>query len=125
VPPGSPAFSRSAVVGNLVFCSGAAGLALATFKQTSEVIEDQTVIALDKIKMYLEEAGTSMKNIVKTTIFLKNVGDYPRMRKAELEYYQTHVPTLVGEPPATSLIVCKLEKPPDLLEIEVIAVIPR
>ena len=58
VAPGQPMFSRSAVVGNLIFCSGAAGLALGTFKQASEVLEDQMKITMDKIKMYMEQAGS-------------------------------------------------------------------
>lgn len=125
VPPGNPAFSRSAVAGNLVFCSGCAGLALSTFKQMANDIEGQTVIALDKAKMYMNEVGCSMRDIVKTTIYLRNIEEYPRMRQTELEYYQTHAPALVGEPPASTLVVCDLEQQVDLLEIEVIAVIPE
>lgn len=125
VPPGHPLFSRSAVVGNLLFCSGAAGLALGTFKQASEVLEDQMKIVMDKIKMYLEQAGSSMENIVKMVIYLKNMDDCPRIRKAELEYYQTNAPALVGEPPASTVIEARLHEPETLMEIEAIGVIPE
>ena len=124
VAPGQPMFSRSAVVGNLIFCSGAAGLALGTFKQASELLEDQMKITMDKIKMYMEQAGSSMENIVKMVIYLKNMDDCPRIRKAELEYYQINAPALVGEPPASTVVEAPLHRPETLMEIDAIGVIP-
>ncbi|MBW1800706.1 MAG: hypothetical protein JRJ85_08245, partial [Deltaproteobacteria bacterium] len=124
VPPGHPMFSRSAVVGRLIFCSGAAGLALGTFKQASEVLEDQMKITMDKIKMYMEQAGSAMENIVKMNIFIKDMEDLPRLRKAELEFYMINAPALVGEPPASTVIEARMHKPDALMEIEAIGVIP-
>ena len=124
VPPGHPMFSRSAIVGRLIFCSGAAGLALGTFKQSSEVLEDQMQITMSKIKMYMEQAGSSMENLVKMNIFIKNMEDLPRLRKAELEFYQMNAPALVGEPPASTVIEARMHKPETLMEIEAIGVIP-
>ncbi len=124
VPPGHPMFSRSAVVGRLIFCSGAAGLALGTFKQASEVLEDQMQVTMGKIKMYMEQADSSMENIVKMNIFIKNMEDLPRLRKAELEFYQINAPALVGEPPASTVIEARLHESGTLLEIEAIGVIP-
>jgi enamine deaminase RidA (YjgF/YER057c/UK114 family) len=43
------------------------------------------VVCLDKVKAALEEVGSSMENIVKTLILLKDVKDYQMMRKTELE----------------------------------------
>ena len=124
VPPGHPMFSRSSVVGRLIFCSGAAGLALGTFKQASEVLEDQMQITLSKIKMYMEQAGSSMENIVKMNIFIKDMEDLPRLRKAELEFYKINAPALVGEPPASTVIEARMHKPETFMEIEAIGVIP-
>jgi len=123
VPPGHPMFSRSAVVGNLIFCSGAAGLALGSFKQSSAAVADQMEVAMGKIKMYMEQAGSRLENIVKMNIFLKDIADLAAIREAELDYYMLHAPALVGEPPATAIIKSRLHKPETLLEIEAIGVI--
>ncbi len=123
VPPGSPMFSRSAVVGNLIFCSGATGLALDSFKQTSNTVEDQMQVTMNKIKMYMDQAGSCLEDIVKMNIFLKDINDLPAVRKAELNYYILNAPALVGEPPATAVIKSRLHKPDTLMEIEAIGVI--
>ncbi|HUT70331.1 MAG TPA: RidA family protein [Desulfatiglandales bacterium] len=122
VAPGHPMFSRSAVVGNLIFCSGATGLSLGSFKQTSNDINDQMVMTMNKLKTYMEQAGSSMENIVKTIIYIRKMDDYPALRKAELEYYQIHAPALVGEPPASTVIEAPLHQPETLMEIEVFGV---
>jgi enamine deaminase RidA (YjgF/YER057c/UK114 family) len=124
VPPGSPMFSRSAVAGNLIFCSGATGLALDSFKQTSNAVEDQMLVTMNKIKMYMDQAGSCLENIVKMNIFLKDINDLRAVRKAELDYYILNAPALVGEPPATAVIKSRLHKPETLMEIEAIGVIP-
>ena len=126
VAPEAPKFSRSVVVGNLIFVSGCQGQNDETLRTETNVFEEQMIIALDKVRMALEEAGSSMNNIVKTLMLLKNLEDYPRMRKTELEYYQKHAPLLVENPPASTFMqVASLAKPEFLVEIDVIAVISR
>jgi len=126
VAPEAPKFSRSVVVGNLIFVSGCQGQNDETLRTETNVFEEQMVIALDKVRMAMEEADSSMNNIVKTLILLKNLEDYPRMRKTELEYYQKHAPLLVEDPPASTFMqVTSLAKPEFLVEIDVIGVISR
>lgn len=126
VAPEAPKFSRSVVVGNLIFVSGCQGLNPETLKTETDVFEEQMVIALDKVRMAMEEAGSSMNNIVRTLILLKNLEDYPRMRKTELEYYQKYALFLVENPPASTFMqVASLAKPEFLVEIDVIGVISR
>jgi 2-iminobutanoate/2-iminopropanoate deaminase len=84
------------------------------------------VITLDKVRMAMEEAGSSMNNVVRTLMLLKNLEDYPRMRKTELEYYQKHAPFLVDNPPASTFMqVAGLARPEFLVEIDVIGVVSR
>jgi 2-iminobutanoate/2-iminopropanoate deaminase len=84
------------------------------------------IIALDKVRLAMEEAGSSMNNVVRTLMLLKNLEDYPRMRKTELEYYQKHAPFLVDNPPASTFMqVASLARPEFLVEIDVIGVISR
>lgn len=126
VPAGSPIYARSVVVDNLIFLSGMAGEDIETGKVTSNVLEEQLMVALDKIRMAMEEAGSSMNNIIKTIMLLKDVKDYPRMRKTELEYYQKHAPMLVEDPPASTFIQPAHMVDPDcLIEIDAIGVVSR
>ncbi len=124
VTPGQPMFSRSAVAGNIIFCSGATGLALGSFKQSSLHLEDQMLTTMNKLKTYMEQAGSCMENIVKTIVYIRNMEDYPALRKAELEFYQINAPALVGDPPASTVIEAPLHQPETLMEIEAFGVIP-
>jgi 2-iminobutanoate/2-iminopropanoate deaminase len=125
VPAESPKFANSVVVGNLIFVSGCQGQNDDTVTVETDVFEEQMIIALDKVRRAMEEAGSCMDNIVKTMILLKNVSDYPKMRKTELEYYQKYAPRLVEDPPASTFMEVGLAKPEFLLEIDVIGVVSR
>lgn len=119
-------FARAVVVGDLVFLSGMSGRTMETGEVSSENLVDQLKVALDKVKSALTEAGTSMDNIIKTTIYLKRIEDYNAMRQTEKEYWQKYAPRLVEEPPASTLLqVVSLSKPNMLVEIDVIALIPQ
>ena len=126
VAPEAPKFSRSVVVGNLIFVSGCQGQNDETLRLETNVFEEQMIIGLDKVRKAMEEAGSSMNNVVKTLMLLKNLEDYPRMRATELEYYQKYAPLLVENPPASTFMqVASLAKPGFLVEIDVIGVISR
>jgi 2-iminobutanoate/2-iminopropanoate deaminase len=126
VAPEAPKFARSVVVGNLVFVSGCTGQDTLNGGPTPKGFEEQMNSALDKVKAAMEETGSSLENVVKTLIMLKNLDDYPRMRRTELEYYQKHAPYLVDNPPASTFMqVVSLAKPEFLVEIEVVGVISR
>jgi 2-iminobutanoate/2-iminopropanoate deaminase len=118
-------FARSVVVGNLVFLSGSSGRTFETGDVSSDKLVDQMTVAWDKIRASLTEVGTSMENIVKTTIFLKRAEDYTIMRQTEREYWQKYAPRLLEEPPASTFMQpVSLSRPNMLVEIEVIALIP-
>lgn len=119
-------FARSVVVGDLVFLSGMSGRALETGDVTSDDFKEQMLVALDKIRLALEEAGTDFDHIVKTVIYLKNVEDYQTMRATEREYWERYAPSLLEEPPA-STVVCpvSLARSSMLVEIDVVACLAR
>lgn len=118
-------YSKSAVVGNLVYCAGMDGGLPETGKYIPDVAE-QAMSALEKIKGALEEAGTSMDNIIRTGILLRNMEDYDRIREVELQYYQQYAPALIDEPPASNVIQSHyFINPEALVEIEAIAVLSK
>ncbi len=100
--PGWPTRYHAGAVsaGNLIFLSGCDAFAAAEARS----IAPQVVAALDKIKAAMERAGSSMNNVVKTTLMLRDLDDYPAMRATELAYYRQHAPRLVAHPPACTFM---------------------
>ncbi len=92
----------AASAGNLIFLSGCDGSDGA--EVASRPIERQVVAALDKVKAAMERAGSAMNKIVKTTLMLRSLEDYPAMRSTELAYYRQHAPQLVVHPPACTFM---------------------
>ncbi len=122
--PGSKEASGSASAGNLLFLSGCDGSSPATGKVNTGLVAQQVTIALDKVKAALEAAGSSMEKIIKTFMLLRNLADYPRMRKAEVEYYERHAPYLVDQPPVSTFMqLSSLTNPEGLFEVDVTAVL--
>jgi 2-iminobutanoate/2-iminopropanoate deaminase len=125
VPAEAGKFSRSAVVGNLIFISGCQGANDQTARVETIILEEQMVNALDKIRRALEEAGSSMNNLIKNLILLRDLKDYPAMRRTELAYYQKYAPFLVDNPPVSTVMGVQLGKPEYLIEIESVGVVSR
>ncbi|MGL4991053.1 MAG: RidA family protein [Sarcina sp.] len=108
-------YSQGIKVGNLVFTSGQIPLNPVT-GEMPETIEEQTRQSLDNVKAILEASGTSMNNVIKTTVFLADLNDFTKMNDVYATYFE-------GEKPARSAIeISKLPKDAKI-EIEVIATI--
>jgi len=109
-------YSQAIVAGGLIFCSGMAGIDPAT-GTIPEGIEAQTEQALVNLAAVLGEAGASMDDIVKTTIFYDDVEDFGRLN----EVYARHMP----DPPPARSAPAHIRLPRGLLvSIEAIAVQP-
>lgn len=100
---------------NLTFLSGMTGEDIETGKVTSNVIEEQMEVAFDGIRRAMEEAGSSMNNMVRTFMLLPDLELYPRTRKAEVQYYQKHAPLLVEDPPHSTIVRPGALASPDIL----------
>ena len=118
-------FARSVVVGDIVFVSGCSGQTLETFHVASNDVVQQTEVALEKVRLALEQAGTTMNNIVKTVLYLKNMEDYDKVEAKRQDYYRRYAPSLIKEPPADTLVgIVALHEPDMLVEVDTIAVMP-
>lgn len=107
-------YSQAIRVGNIVYTSGQIPLDPATSTFVEGGIKEQTRQALTNIKAILEEAGTSMDNVVKTTVFMANMDDFADMNAVYAEFFT--------EPyPARSAVAVKSLPKGALIEIEVIA----
>jgi 2-iminobutanoate/2-iminopropanoate deaminase len=109
-------YSQAIVAGDMVFCSGMAGIDPAT-GEAREGIEAQTEQALVNLAAVLAEAGCSMNDVVKTTIFYADVEDFGRLN----EVYARHMP----DPPPARSAPAHVRLPRGLLvSIEAIAMLP-
>ena len=108
-------YSQGVSIGNLVYTSGQIPLN----PQSGELITDikeATKQSMENVKAILEEAGTSLDKIIKTTIFLKDLNDFAAVNEVYGTYFNEN-------PPARSCVeVAKLPKDA-VIEIEAIALI--
>lgn len=111
-------YSQGIRLGNLVFTSGQVPINPQTGELVAENIKAAAKQSLENVKAVLEASGTSMDNVVKSTVFLKDMNDFASVNEVYAEYFN-------GIMPARSAVqVGKLPKDA-LVEIEVIAVIPE
>ena len=74
-------YSQAVRVGNLVFTSGQIPLDPATGEMVTGGIEAQTIRVLDNLTAVLEAAGCTWDHVVRTTIFLQDLGDFAVVNK--------------------------------------------
>ena len=107
-------YSQAICVGNLVYTSGQIPIDPATGTIVEGGIKEQTRQSLTNIKAILEEAGLTMGNVVKTTVFLADMNDFAEMNGVYAEFFT--------EPyPARSAVAVRTLPKGALVEIEVIA----
>lgn len=97
----------------LIFTSGQLGLDPASGEIVPGGIEAETRQALTNIRNVLEAAGSGMEWVIKTTVFLKDMADFPKMNAVYAEFFPS-------DPPARSTVQATLPKG-GLVEIEAIA----
>ncbi len=119
VNPGTPIagpYTPATKVNNFIFVSGQGPA------QGTSDIRDQTTTVLENIKKIVEAAGAKVSNIIKTTVFLKNMGDFGKMNRAYQKFFDDNGAN--GKYPArTTVEVSSLPVPNFLLEIDAIAVV--
>jgi len=112
-PPAAGPYSQAIKAGGFVFVAGQIARDPATNKLIEGDVKAQTERVLKNLAAVLAAAGSSMDRVVKTTVFLKNIGDFAAMN----EVYGRFFP---NAPPARSTVEVRL--PSDaLVEIDVVA----
>ena len=116
--PNAPAaigpYSQAIKVGELVFVSGQLPIDPATGAFAEGGIKELTRQSLTNMKAILEEAGTSMANVVKTTVFLADMNDFAAMNEVYAEFFAAPFP-------ARSAVAVKTLPKGAVVEIECIA----
>ena len=109
-------YSQAVQAGNLLFCSGQIAIDPVTNELISGGVQEQTHRVMDNLKEVLEAAGSSLSHVVKTTIYLKDMGDYGVVNEVYGSYFD-------DQPPARECVeVARLPKDV-LVEVSVIALI--
>jgi 2-iminobutanoate/2-iminopropanoate deaminase len=107
-------YSQAIRTGNLLFCAGQIPLVPSSMKIEATEIEGQTQQVLANVHAVLTNAGLSFSNVVKSTVFLKDLGDFAKMNSLYEAAFAPH------KPARSTVQVAKL--PLDaLVEIEIIA----
>jgi 2-iminobutanoate/2-iminopropanoate deaminase len=83
-----------------------------------DTIEEQTRLTLENIKMCVEAAGGTMRDIYKVVIQLKNPSEYQRMNAVRAQYFK-------DEPPISTCYQANLMREEILVEIEAVAYLPN
>lgn len=111
-------YSAGVKIGSLVFTAGQLGIDPKTGELVLGGIEAETRQSLLNVKNILESAGSSLDQVVKTTVFLRDMNDFPRMNAV-------YAQSFTDQPPARSTIQVAALPKAGAVEIEAIAVIPH
>ena len=107
-------YNQAVRVGELLFCSGQIPIVPATGNLVTGDIRAQTERVLENIQMILASQGLSFGNVVKTTVFMVNLGDFAGMNETYARYF-------TGDYPARSTVQVAALPRGASVEIEVIA----
>ena len=107
-------YSQAIRVGNIIFTSGQIPIDPATGSFVEGGIKEQTRQSLLNVKAILNEAGTTMDHVIKTTVFMADMNDFAEMNSVYSEFFNTPYP-------ARSAVAVKTLPKGALVEIDVIA----
>ncbi|MBO6167017.1 MAG: RidA family protein [Kiritimatiellae bacterium] len=80
-------YSQALKAGGFIFCSGQIPINPATNTVEAATIEEQTRQAIANLKNVLEKAGSSLANVVKTTVFIKDMNDFAALNAVYAEMF--------------------------------------
>jgi 2-iminobutanoate/2-iminopropanoate deaminase len=109
-------YEQAIKVGELVYASGQIPLDPQTGNVVDGDIKVQTRRAMENLKAVLEAAGSSLDRVVKTTVFLKSIGDFTAMNDVYAEYLGA------AKPARSTVAVADLPRGA-LVEIDLIALV--
>ena len=108
-------YSQAIMANGFLFTSGQIPINPATGNVDAEGITDQAEQVMINLKAVLEEAGTSFDNVVKTTCFIADMGDFAAFNEVYAKY--------ITSAPARSCVAVKALPKGVLCEVEAVAVV--
>ncbi len=86
-PPAKGPYSPAIVFGDLVFVSGQGPVDPATGKIVSGDVVEELALAMENVKTILAAAGSSLAQVLKVTLYLRDMGDFARVNEAYKTYF--------------------------------------
>ena len=109
-------YSQAIIVNGMLYTAGQIPLDPGSMELVAGGIEEQTHQVMKNLAAILKAAGTSLDNVVKTTVFLQDMGEFGAMNKVYEQHFGTH------KPARSTVQAARLPKDVKV-EIEVVAVI--
>jgi 2-iminobutanoate/2-iminopropanoate deaminase len=110
-------YSLGVKAGQLLFVSGQLGLDPATGAMVAGGVEAETKQALKNLQAILETGDCTLQQVVKTTVFLRDMNDFSRMNAVYAEFFKEN-------PPARSTVQVAALPRSGAVEIELVALLP-
>jgi len=107
-------YSQAIRAGNFLFVSGQGALDPKTRRIVDGDIEAQTKQTIENVKAILIASGMSVSNVVKVSVFLKDIKDFKKMNEVYSTYFKR-------DPPARTTVQAQLPVPEWLVEMDVVA----
>lgn len=114
IPPALGPYSQAIRAGDFIFCSGIVGLSPETKELVSESFEAEVRQLMDNLSTLLADCGRGLGSVVKTTVFLVDLGRFPQFNEIYSQYFD-------DTPPARSTVEVKALPLGARIEVEAIA----
>ncbi|MEJ2749883.1 MAG: RidA family protein [Anaerolineae bacterium] len=111
-------YSQAVKIGDLVYTAGQIALDPATGQMVEGDVQAQTEQVLQNLQAVLKAAGSSLKKVVKTTVFLQDMGDFKAMNEVYGRYFDK-------KPPARSAVQVAALPLGAQVEIEAVALVKK
>ncbi|MCO5114024.1 MAG: RidA family protein [Bdellovibrionaceae bacterium] len=111
-------YSQAVQFGQVLFCSGQIPIDPKTNEVLKGSIEEQTELVMENVGAVLKAAGLGFEDVIKTSIFITDMGNFPRINQVYAKYFPEVAPA------RSCVAVKELPKSVDV-EIEVIAGFPN
>jgi 2-iminobutanoate/2-iminopropanoate deaminase len=115
--PAGP-YSQAVRAGDFIYVAGQGGVDPNTARFVEGGVEEQTRQTLENIEAILKAAGSGLDDVVKVSVFLKDVRDFQAMNKVFAEFFKE-------TPPARTTVGVEFVVPEMLVEIDVVAYSPK
>jgi len=108
-------YNQATALANLVFTSGQIPLDPETMELVEGGIKEQSTLVMNNLKAVLEEAGSSYENVLKTTCYLSDMGNFAAFNEVYAEYFKAETA------PARATVAVKTLPKNVLVEVDAIA----
>ncbi len=85
-------YSQAVIHDGLLYISGQIALDPKTNEPVLGSIEEQSTVALENLKILLKEAGSSLDKVLKVTVYLASIDDYPKFNETYKKFFSSELP---------------------------------